>query len=130
MVAIIAAGSRSVIEAVFGSDKVGDRNFATYKFFAAITGTGAGFLIRGKTGHGAMKLPATTILRDGSYLATIAGGVPVRVVQAQITIGTPASTRTNDYRLITTLLDPGVARLNSWWICTIAAGKSRLPTAS
>lgn len=128
LVAIIASGSRSVIEAVFGSDKVGelayaeqvaralrpgmlllgDRNFATYKFFATIAGSGAGFLIRGKTGHGAMKLPVATVLRDGSYLAT-AGGVPVRVIDAEVTIATAAGIRTSDYRLITTVLDPGRA---------------------
>lgn len=73
---------------------LGDRNFAAYKFFAAVNATGAGFLIRGKTGHGAMKLPATATLRDGSYLAS-AGEVPVRVIEAEVTITTPASTRTN-----------------------------------
>ncbi|WP_427008591.1 transposase domain-containing protein [Pseudarthrobacter sp. H2] len=96
LVALVASGTRSVIEAVFGSDRtgelsyasqvaaalrpgmllLGDRNFATYKFFTTVTGTGAGFLIRGKSGTGAMKLPATTRLHDGSYLSN-AGGVPV-----------------------------------------------------
>lgn len=128
LVAIVVSGSRSVIEAVFGSDKVGeltyaghvaralrpgmlllgDRNFATYKFFATVAGTGAGFLIRGKTGRGAMKLTATARLRDGSYLAN-AGGVQVRVIEAAVRITTEAGTRTGDYRLITTLLDPGRA---------------------
>lgn len=87
---------------------LGDRNFATYKFFAAVNATGAGFLIRGKTGRGAMRLPAATTLRDGSYLA-IAAGVPVRVIEAEVAIATPAGTRTNTYRLITTLLDPRLA---------------------
>ena len=42
--------------------------------------------------------------RDGSYLSRF-GGVPVRVIDAQITITTTAGRRTGTYRLITTLLD-------------------------
>lgn len=86
--AVVATGTRSVIEAVFGSDRngelsyagqvaqalkpgmllLGDRNFATYRFFARAAEAGTDFLIRGKTGNGAMKLPAMTRLADGSYL--------------------------------------------------------------
>lgn len=125
LVAIVASGTRSVIEAVFGTDAVGelsyaerlcgalapgmlllgDRNFATYRLFARIRQAGADFLIRAKTGHGAMKLPAMTALADGSYLSA-AGGVPVRVIEALVTVTTNAGARTGEYRLITTLLDP------------------------
>jgi hypothetical protein len=141
VLALLTTGTRSVIDAVFGTDKIGeltyagqlaaslrpgmlllgDRNFATYKFLTAITATGAAFLIRGKTGNGAMKLPALTRLHDGSYLSN-AAGVPVRVIDAEVTITTEAATRTGEYRLITTLLDPDEApakqlvRLyHEWW---------------
>src|SRR6202035_1923952 len=43
---------------------------------------------------------------DGSYLSRF-GGVPVRVIDAQITIATSAGRATGAYRLITTLLEPG-----------------------
>lgn len=126
LVALVATGTRSAIDAVFGSDKtaelayagqlaqalrpamllLGDRNFATYKFFTTVTGTGADFLIRGKTGNGAMKLPVTSRLCDGSYLVN-ASSVQVRVIDATVTITTEADTRTSQYQLITTLLGPG-----------------------
>lgn len=128
LVALVATGTRGIIEAVFGTDQVGelsyadrlagalrpgmlllgDRNFATYKLFTRITHVGADFLIRAKSGNGAMKLPVTSRLQDGSYLAT-AGGVPVRVIDAAVTITTKAGSRTGRYRLITTLLDPNLA---------------------
>lgn len=128
LVAIITAGTRSVIDVVFGSDRIGeltyaskvaaalrpgmlllgDRNFATYKFFTTITNAGAEFLIRGKTGNGAMKLPVLTRLQDGSYLSA-ASGMQVRVIEAVVTITTQAGIRTGQYRLITTLLDPSEA---------------------
>ena len=41
---------------------------------------------------------------DGSYFSRF-GGVPVRVIDAQITIATSAGRATGAYRLITTLLD-------------------------
>lgn len=128
LVALVATGTRSVIEATFGSDHVGeltyartllealrpgmlllgDRNFATYKLFAQVAAAGADLLIRGKTGSGAMRLPARRHLPDGSY-HTHAGGVPVRVIDAVVAITTEAGTRTGHYRLITTLLDPAEA---------------------
>lgn len=128
MVALIACGTRTVIEAVFGSDRtgelsyaqqvmgalregmllLGDRNFATYQLFTDIADTGGDFLVRAKTGNGAMLLPAQQRLPDGSYLAS-ARGVTVRVIDAHVEITTEAATRTGTYRLITTLLDPGEA---------------------
>jgi hypothetical protein len=45
-------------------------------------------------------------LRDGSWLSIIAC-LPIRVIEAQISITTTAGTRTGSYQLITTLLDPG-----------------------
>ena len=128
LVALVAVGTRMIIDAVFGTDQVGelsyadrvaqalrpgmlllgDRNFATYKLFTRIRHVGADFLIRGKHGTGAMRLPATERLADGSYL-TDAAGVTVRVIDAAVTITTEAGTRTGQYRLITTLLDPNIA---------------------
>ena len=128
LVALIACGTRTVVDAVFGSDRtgelgyarqltgalregmllLGDRNFATYQFFSDVHGAGCDFLIRAKTGNGAMSLPARKRLSDGSYLAS-AKGTTVRVIDAQIHVTTETETRTGTYRLITTLLDPGEA---------------------
>lgn len=125
LVAIVAAGTRQILDAAFGSDStgeltyadrvatilrpgmllLGDRNFATYKFFTTIASHGAEFLIRGKTGNGAMKLPVMTRLPDGSYLS-VAAGLPVRVIDAAVTITTEKETHTGQYRIVTTLLDP------------------------
>ncbi|MGH3503006.1 MAG: IS4 family transposase [Nocardioidaceae bacterium] len=125
LVALVTAGTRAIIEAVFEPDRIGelaladrliaalrpgmlllgDRNFATYKLFTDIAAAGADFLIRGKTGNGSMKLSPLTRLHDGSYLAN-AAGLRVRVIDAAVTITTETSSRTGSYRLITTLLDP------------------------
>lgn len=125
LVANVATGTRAVIDAVFGPDRVGeepyaasltpslrtgmlllgDRNFATYQFFAQVAGTGADFLIRTKSGHGTMRLPVLQRLPDGSYLST-ARGLRVRVVDAVVTLSTQAGTRTGTYRLVTSILDP------------------------
>lgn len=126
LTALVAAGTRSVIDAVFDADTVselaqahrvvasalapgmlllGDRNFATFRFFTTVAGTGSDFLIRAKTGNRAMKLPVMTRLADGSYLS-VAAGVRVRVIDAQVSITTATTTRTSGYRLVTTMLDP------------------------
>ncbi|WP_454855520.1 IS4 family transposase [Promicromonospora soli] len=131
LVAVVACGTRSVIEAVFGTDAVGeltyaarlvagggvragmlllgDRNFATRPFTAALARAGADFLIRVKTGNKALKLPATTLLPDGSYLSRI-GDLTVRVIDAQVqAVAADGVARAGTYRLVTTLLDPGQA---------------------
>ncbi|WP_426979943.1 IS4 family transposase (plasmid) [Pseudarthrobacter sp. O4] len=125
LVAILTAGTRSVIEAAFGTDAVGeltyarqitsclhpgmvllgDRNFATYGFFRDVAQTGADFLFRAKTGSNAMKLPVLRPLSDGSYLSSAAGQC-VRVIDAVLTVTTEAGTRSAEYRLVTTMLDP------------------------
>lgn len=125
LVAIATAGTRSLLAAAFGTDAtgeltyaqrvggvlgegmvlLGDRNFATFKFISTVAGTGADFVIRGKTGSTAMKLPIMTRLADGSYLS-MAGGTAVRVIDARVAITTQATTQMSHYRLITTLLDP------------------------
>jgi hypothetical protein len=126
LLALVACGTRTIIDAVFGPVSVGetryapqllgslragmvllaDRNFAAGTLLAQIAGTGADFLVRVKTGRGAPKLPQLQRHRDGSY-RSVFGGVAVRVIDAEITIATRAGRpRTGTYRLITTLLDP------------------------
>lgn len=125
MVAILTAGTRSIIDAAFGTDAVGelsyahqviaclcqgmlllgDRNFATYRFFTDVAATRSDFLIRAKTGATAMKLPVLRRLPDGSFLSK-AAGLPVRVIDAEVNVTTEKGTRTSDYRLVTTMLDP------------------------
>ena len=124
LVVLVSCGTRTVIDAVFrpvssgettcarlllGSLRAGmlllaDRNFAAGFLAAQITAARADFLIRVRTGNGAPKLPVLRRLPDGSYLSRF-GGVPVRVIDAQITVTTSASRRLEGCRLITTLLD-------------------------
>jgi hypothetical protein len=124
LLALVACGTRTLIDAVFGPTAKGettyapallrslragmimlaDRNFAAGPLAARIAGTGAQFLIRVRTGAGAPKLPVLARCADGSYHSRF-GGVPVRVIDAQITITTTAGRRTGAYRLITTLCD-------------------------
>ena len=124
LLALVACGTRTVIDAVFGPATAGettyapgllrslragmimlaDRNFAAGHLAAKIAAARAEFLIRVRTGASAPKLPALARYRDGSYLSRF-GGVAVRVIDAQITITTTTGRRTGTYRLITTLLD-------------------------
>jgi Insertion element 4 transposase N-terminal/Transposase DDE domain len=124
LLALVACGTRTLIDAVFGPTTAGettyapallaslragmimlaDRNFAAGHLAAKIAATRAQFLIRVRTGASAPKLPALARCRDGSYHSRF-GGVPVRVIDAQITITTTAGQHTGTYRLITTLLD-------------------------
>jgi hypothetical protein len=125
LLALVACGTRSVIDAVFrplssgettcaplllpslraGMILLADRNFGAGFLAAQIAATGAEFLIRVRTGNGAPKLPVLRRLPDGSWLSRF-GGVPVRVVDAEITIATSAGRAAGRYRLITTLADP------------------------
>lgn len=120
--ALLTCGTRSVIDAVFDPVSTGeldqarvltrslrpgmlllaDRNYAAADLLAAFTATGAHLLIRAKANR---RLPILRRLPDGSWLSRI-GALPIRVIQAQISITTTTGTRTGHYRLITTLLDP------------------------
>jgi len=122
LLALVACGTRTVIDAVFGPTASGettyapgllrslragmivlaDRNFAAAGLIAAIAKTNADVLVRVKNGR---KLPALRRYRDGSYLSQM-GATQVRVIEARITIATSAGRRTGIYRLVTTLLDP------------------------
>jgi hypothetical protein len=125
LLALVACGTRSVIDAVFGPVSRGettyapqllpslrpgmlllaDRNFAAGALLCQVAATGADLLVRTKTGYGAPKLPILRRLRDGSYLSVF-GKTSVRVIDAEISIATRAGRVTGTYRLITTLLDP------------------------
>lgn len=122
LVAVVACGTRTVLDAVFGPIGVGettqaprllrclrpgmlllgDRNFAVAGLVAGIAATGAQLLIRCKNGR---VLPDLGALPDGSMLSRL-GGVAVRVLDAEITVTLGAGgRRTGRYRLVTTLLD-------------------------
>jgi hypothetical protein len=121
LVALVACGTRAVIDAVFGARTAGettqahrllrslhagmivllDRGFDSNTFLAALAGTDAHFLVRLS---GNRKPPVLRRYRDGSYSSLIAG-VQVRIIECEITIATTAGRHTGVYRLATTLLD-------------------------
>ena len=121
LVALVACGTRTVIDAVFGPSSTGeqdytrrlarslhagmvvllDRNFDDAALIAHLTATKAHLLIRLKSNR---KLPVLRRYPDGSYLSQI-GTTRVRVVECEITIATSAGRHTGVYRLATTLLD-------------------------
>lgn len=122
LLALVACGTRTVIDAVFGATSrgetgyatdlapaitpnmivLGDRNFAAAELIATIAERGADLLIRVKNGR---KLPVCARLADGSWLSRI-GPVEVRVIRAEITITTTNDQRREPYQLITTVTDP------------------------
>jgi transposase IS4-like protein/DDE family transposase len=121
LLALVACGTRSIIDAVFGPASTGetgyatqlagslrpgmlllaDRNFAAADLLVQLAGTGADLLVRCKNTR---RLPVRARYPDGSYLSGL-GPLAVRVIDAEITITTSAGRRTGSYRLITTLLD-------------------------
>ena len=121
LLALVACGTRTVIDAVFGSTSrgetgyaadltsamgakmivLGDRNFAAAELIGKIAARGADLLIRVKSGR---RLPVHARRPDGSWISQI-GSVEVRVIRAEITITTPAGTRVEAYQLVTTVLD-------------------------
>ncbi|MFB6396487.1 IS4 family transposase [Polymorphospora lycopeni] len=120
--ALVACGTRSVIDAVFGPASTGetgyaarlagslrpgmlllaDRNFAAANLLTHLAGSGADLLVRCKSGR---RLPVRSRHRDGTYLSQL-GSLAVRVIEAEIGIVTSAGRCTGTYRLVTTLLDP------------------------
>ena len=122
MSVLLTCGTRSLLDAVFDPISVGeldqarrlarslhpgmlllaDRNYAAADLLNTLAATGADLLIRCKNGR---KLPQLHRHHDGSW-QTILAGRRLRVVEARITITTTTGTRTSDYRLLTTLLDP------------------------
>lgn len=122
LLALVACGTRTLIDAVFGPTASGettyaasllrslrqgmivllDRNFAAAALITAISRTGADALVRVKNGR---NLPVLRRYRDGSCLSVL-GRTQVRVIDCQITISTSAGRHTGAYRMATTLLDP------------------------
>jgi hypothetical protein len=125
VLALVACGTRTIIDAVFGTDRTGelgyagqllrstragmivlaDRNFAAATWITALAATGADVLVRVKNGR---RLPICRSLPDGSFVSRL-GRVEVRVVTAQVTITTCDGSRTETYRLVTTVLDATVS---------------------
>jgi hypothetical protein len=125
LLVLVSCGTRTVIDAVFGPVSAGettyapgllgslhagmlllaDRNFAAGFLAAQIAGTRADFLIRVRAGYRAPGLPVLSRLPDGSWLSRF-GGIPVRVIDAQVTLTTSAGHATAGCRLVTTLTDP------------------------
>jgi hypothetical protein len=121
LVALVACGTRTLIDAVFGPTGCGeqdytrrlrrsmhagmlvllDRNFDAAALLGQLAATQADLLVRVKSNR---KLPVLCRYRDGSYLSQI-GTVRVRVAECQITIVTSAGRHIGAYRLATTLLD-------------------------
>ena len=122
LLTVVACGTRTVIDAVFGSYLVGettyaprllrclrpgmlllaDRNFAVTALIEQIATTQAHALIRCKDTR---TLPPIKHLPDRSWLARM-GTVTVRVVDARINVRlNGAGTRVGHYRLVTTLID-------------------------
>ena len=121
LVALVACGTRSLIDAVFGPTAAGettyagqltpsmhtgmlvlaDRNFTTSTLIRDLAATGAQLLTRAKTGR---RLPVLRRLPDASFVSVL-GGVRVRVIDAHITITTRGGRHTGIYRLVTTLTD-------------------------
>jgi Insertion element 4 transposase N-terminal/Transposase DDE domain len=121
LVALVACGTRALIDAVFGPTAVGepayltrllrsvhsgmivllDRGLSSNALLAATAATRADFLARLSASR---KPPILRHLPDGSFLSVL-GGVKVRIIECQITIATTAGAQTGAYRLATTLLD-------------------------
>jgi hypothetical protein len=121
LVALVACGTRAVIDAVFGPRTSGetthgrrlarslnegmfvllDRGFSSNAFLATVADTGAAFLARLSA---LRKPPVLRRLPDGSFLSRI-GQLEVRIIECEITIATTTGRTTGVYRLATTLLD-------------------------
>jgi hypothetical protein len=122
LLTVVACGTRTVIDAVFGSYHVGettyaprllgclgpgmlllaDRNFAVATLIEQIVTTQAHLLIRCKD---ARVLPPIKQLPDRTWLARM-GAVTVRVIDARINVRLGAdATRVSRYRLVTSLTD-------------------------
>lgn len=139
LVALVACGTRTLLDAAFGTDAtgeltyagdlvttagrtgtlrpgmllLGDRNFSATAFVGTVASTGADFLIRAKTHSTALKLPVLRRLPDGTFLSRV-GEVTVRVIEAHITLAPADGTSERPaaqgaYRLVTSLLDPDEA---------------------
>ena len=79
-----------------------DRAFDATAFLTELDRTGARFLVRSRSTR---RPPVLTHLPDGSFLSDL-GGLPVRIIDADLTVTGADGSRVRDrYRLITTLLN-------------------------
>lgn len=120
LVAVIACGTRSIIDAVFGTAQTGeneyfrqsfpslspgrlilaDRNFVGAALLRELADTGADFLVRVRKYK---VLPLLKTLPDGSFISQI-GAVPLGVLSTRITAHeADGSSRSELYRWVTTL---------------------------
>jgi Insertion element 4 transposase N-terminal len=137
LMTLIETGTHAVIDAVFGPDSeqvlagqlldsltegmllLGDRNFPSWRLWGQAAATGAHLLWRVKTN---LLLPRIGTFTDGSWLAVLPKprtgrrqGHWVRVIEYTVTVTAtcPATgtvtTRTELFRLITTITDPNLA---------------------
>jgi hypothetical protein len=137
LMTLIEVGTHAVIDAVFGAESeqvlagrlltalkpgmllLGDRNFPSWKLWGQSAATGAHLLWRAKAG---LLLPRVGVFADGSWLAVLPkpgtgrrAGHWVRVIEYTVTVtathpGTgTVTTRTELFRLLTTITDPQVA---------------------
>jgi hypothetical protein len=136
LVTLIECGTHAVIDAVFGHESeqvltrrllgslgegmllLADRNFPSHTLWREAAATGAHLLWRIKANT---LLPRIGTFPDGSWLAVLPRpgtgrrqGTWVRVIEYQVTVTATdphgaATTRTELFRLITTITDPAVA---------------------
>jgi hypothetical protein len=137
LMTLIEVGTHAVIDAVFGPDSeqvqarallgalrpgmllLADRNFPSWRGWNEATATGAHLLWRAKT---SLHLPRIATFTDGSWLAVLPkprtgrrGGTWVRVIEYTVTVTAtcPATgtttTRTELFRLLTTITNPAIA---------------------
>ncbi|OHU81725.1 transposase [Mycobacterium talmoniae] len=122
LLTVVACGTRTVVDAVFGAYQVGettyaptllrclkpgmlllaDRNFAVTALVEQIVSAQADLLIRCKDTR---VLPPIKTLPDRTWLARM-GAVTVRVIDARVSVALDGgAARCGHYRLITTLVD-------------------------
>lgn len=137
LMTLIETGTHAVIDAVFGSESeqvlagrlvhnlgegmllMGDRNFPSWRLWGQAAATGTHLLWRVKTN---LLLPRIGTFTDGSWLAVLPQprtgrrqGHWVRVIEYTVTVTTTCprtgtiTTRTELFRLITTITDPTAA---------------------
>jgi hypothetical protein len=137
LMTLIEVGTHAVIDAVFGPESeqvlagrllgalkpgmllLGDRNFPSWKLWGQSTATGAHLLWRAKAG---LLLPSVGVYADGSWLAVLPKprtgrrvGHWVRVIEYTVTVTAThpgageVTTRTELFRLLTTITDPNLA---------------------
>lgn len=129
LVALVACGTRGVIDAVFGPTGRGetvyaarllgalhggmillaDRGFDGQRLIGDVAATGADLLVRVKNSR---YLPVTACYPDGSWRSRI-GTVQVRVIRARITTTTDTGQQqTGQYMLVSTVLDPMIPAID------------------